>query len=69
MIPRMKGFRSFLGIGGVSAFCFAAGPAPSPPKVGERPPDFTLSGLDGRKVTLSEAKGRPVVLAFYRGHW
>jgi peroxiredoxin len=33
-------------------------------------PDFTLSDERGRKVTLSEARGKaPVVLVFYRGYW
>ena len=32
-------------------------------------PDFTLEAADGRAVTLSQFRGRPVVLVFYRGHW
>ncbi len=32
---------------------------------GERAPDFTLPDQDGNPVTLSELRGRPVVLYFY----
>lgn len=28
-------------------------------------PDFELAGLDGKKVRLSEYRGRPVLLAFW----
>jgi peroxiredoxin Q/BCP len=35
--------------------------------VGERAPDFTLPGTGGRTYTLSEFRGRPVVLVFYPG--
>ena len=47
----------------------AAMPSPGL-KVGDKAPDFTLSGAHGQTVTLSEAlqKG-PVVLTFYRGGW
>lgn len=42
----------------------------SPIAVGEVAPDFTLEDQSGRKVTLSEARGKhPVVLVFYRGYW
>ncbi len=38
--------------------------------VGHQAPDFTLRGLDGSRVTLSDLRGRQnVVLVFYRGHW
>ncbi len=32
-------------------------------------PDFTLPTGDGRALTLSQFRGRNVVLVFYRGHW
>lgn len=32
---------------------------------GKRAPDFTLAADDGKKVRLSELKGRPIVLYFY----
>lgn len=35
--------------------------------VGERAPDFTLPGTGGRTYSLSEFRGRPVVLVFYPG--
>ena len=39
-------------------------------RVGERPPDFTLSDAAGRPVSLADYEGKkPVVLVFYRGEW
>lgn len=35
-------------------------------KVGEQAPDFVAETLDGSKVSLSEHRGRPVWLAFFR---
>ena len=35
--------------------------------VGDRAPDFTLPGTGGRQVSLSDYKGRPVVVVFYPG--
>jgi len=32
---------------------------------GERAPDFTLADQDGNAITLSELRGRRVVLYFY----
>ena len=43
--------------------------APGPP-VGDAAPDFTLPGVAGeerRDFTLSEYRGRKVVIAFYPG--
>lgn len=34
-------------------------------KQGETPPDFTLETLDGEEITLSELKGKKVVLNFW----
>jgi peroxiredoxin Q/BCP len=36
-------------------------------RAGDLAPDFTLPGTGGRDYTLSEYRGRPVVLAFYPG--
>ncbi len=39
---------------------------PTPLKVGDVAPNFTLSGTMGGKVTLADFKGKnPVVLAFF----
>lgn len=35
-------------------------------KVGDQAPDFEVETLDGTKVSLSEHRGRPVWLAFFR---
>ena len=45
-------------------------PADSDLRIGDPAPDFTLPGVDGRnggsvEVTLSDLRGRPVVVAFY----
>ncbi len=39
------------------------------PKVGEAAPDFTLPDQEGKPVKLSELRGQPVLLVFYRGYW
>ena len=36
---------------------------------GTRAPDFTLNKAPGEKLTLSELRGRPVVLVFYPADW
>jgi peroxiredoxin len=41
-----------------------------PVAVGDAAPDFTLEDQNGKKITLSDARGKnPVVLVFYRGYW
>ena len=38
--------------------------------VGTTAPDFTLEAKDGGTVTLSQFRGKKlVVLVYYRGHW
>ena len=38
--------------------------------VGTEAPDFSLRGLSGDVITLSDYRGeKNVVLVFYRGHW
>lgn len=39
--------------------------------VGGAAPDFTMTGIDGKSVQLSEvlAEGKHVVLLFDRAHW
>jgi peroxiredoxin len=39
------------------------------PSVGEQAPDFTLHSTPDQTVTLSQLRGRPVVLAFYPADW
>jgi peroxiredoxin len=41
----------------------------APLSAGTPAPDFTLSVADDKKITLSELKGKPVVLAFYPADW
>jgi cytochrome oxidase Cu insertion factor (SCO1/SenC/PrrC family) len=54
-------------------FNFVAARVPAPAsvlRVGEPAPDFTASDARGRPVTLADYRGRkPVVLVFYRGYW
>ena len=35
--------------------------------VGSEAPGFTLTAIDGREVSLSALRGKPVVLVFLRG--
>ena len=42
----------------------------SPIGVGDLAADFVLTDQNGRKVTLSDSRGKsPVILVFYRGYW
>jgi cytochrome oxidase Cu insertion factor (SCO1/SenC/PrrC family) len=39
-------------------------------KVGQPAPDFTLEDMYGKKISLSDFRGKKsVVLVFYRGYW
>lgn len=39
-------------------------------KVASPAPDFALEGMDGKRIALSDYRGKKsVVLVFYRGHW
>lgn len=39
-------------------------------KLGDKAPDFTLENTDGKRISLSDFRGKKnVVLVFYRGHW
>ncbi len=56
----------------VSAVCFsltavAAGgqQAPTELKVGDKAPDFSLPGTDGKTHSLADYKGKTVVLAWF----
>ncbi len=39
------------------------------PAIGAEAPDFQLPAVAGGEVTLSELRGAPVVLIFFRGAW
>jgi cytochrome oxidase Cu insertion factor (SCO1/SenC/PrrC family) len=39
-------------------------------KVGQAAPDFALEEMTGKRISLSDFRGKKnVVLVFYRGHW
>ena len=59
-------FLTFVVVG--SAFGQSAVNKTTPLTAGATAPDFTLSGTDGRSLTLSKIK-QPTVLVFYRGYW
>jgi peroxiredoxin Q/BCP len=40
------------------------------PKIGDRAPQFSLPGADGRTVALKDYAGKKkVIIVFYRGYW
>ena len=49
----------------LAAFLLLRLPAASPSAVGAVAPDFTVADLEGNPVTLSQLRGRPVVLNFW----
>jgi peroxiredoxin len=50
----------------IAAFTLAPGSGlAGPPKVGESAPDFELEQLNGGLVTLSEFRGKVVLLNFF----
>jgi len=39
-------------------------------KVGDSAPDFALENVDGKKISLSDFRGKQsIILVFYRGRW
>jgi len=44
---------------------FFAASVSAAPEVGDLAPDFTLPGSDGEQYTLSELRGKHVVIAFF----
>jgi cytochrome oxidase Cu insertion factor (SCO1/SenC/PrrC family) len=56
-------------IGSPAATAAAADPEAGQPvkfTVGQPPPDFDLTLMTGKKVTLSQYRGKPVVVVFWR---
>jgi peroxiredoxin len=54
----------------VALFLVAAAVYGSPPKVGDRAPDFSLPTAAGATAALKDFAGKSkVVLVFYRGYW
>jgi len=50
---------------GVTAVTAAGQQAPVELKIGDKAPDFSLPGTDGKTHKLSDYKGRTVVLAWF----
>ena len=40
-----------------------------PPRIGDKAPEFELPSTPDQKVSLSEFRGQPVILAFYPEDW
>ena len=53
------------GLAGASAAAAGAEAIADDLKVGDPAPDFTLPGTDGKTYTLSQLKGKTVVLAWF----
>jgi len=47
------------------AMTFAQDPQPVTLNVGDKAPDFSLPGSDGKTYTLSDLKGKTVILAWF----
>jgi thiol-disulfide isomerase/thioredoxin len=60
----VEAFPATIGRGFPQAVLDEAGP-PEPLKLGQTPPDFTLLLPDGRHASLSDFKGRPVLINFW----
>lgn len=74
--PASRVVRVLLGVEVVLAGLFAVVlyvvprvPAADGPELGAPAPDFALRDQRGNAVRLSDLRGSPVLLVFYRGHW
>ena len=74
--PTARTPKVLLGVDLVLAVLFAAilyvipvVPAATGPALGAPAPDFALLDQSGNTVRLSDLRGAPVLLVFYRGHW
>jgi len=38
------------------------------PQIGDEAPDFTLENIEGGRVSLSDFRGKPVIIAFHKRH-
>jgi peroxiredoxin len=65
LIKIVSGLMSILLIGLIIIACSSAA-ADKGPEVGKLAPDFHLSTLDGRTVSLSDYRGQPVLLNFWQ---
>ena len=51
----------------VTILVSCGGTTPPPiPKVGDKAPDFTLQAIDGKSISLSDFKGKPVMIIFQK---
>jgi hypothetical protein len=54
----------------LSVFGFAAAQSPKGPKIGSKAPEMVLEDSTGKIYRLSELRGQPVVVEFFRsGGW
>jgi hypothetical protein len=74
--PAARSPKVLLGVDVVLAALFAAilyvvpiVPAATGPALGAPAPDFALLDQSGSTVRLSDLRGAPALLVFYRGHW
>ncbi len=57
---------SLAGFGVLLSGCASSGTVSEyGPEIGKLAPDFTLTGMDGQKVSLSDLRGKPVLLNFW----
>lgn len=66
-LVRILGMLVLLGVVGLMAWTLQGGIAPSneAPRVGALAPSFTLENLDGQQVSLSDFRGKTVILNFW----
>lgn len=57
--------RQFIGLLAGGVICGLTGVSLAFPSVGQPAPDFSLTLLDGRKVSLKEFRGKPVLVNFW----